>query len=86
MHRKPPVKFQVFQAHFKLLGSLPIVLVAEGRLLVINVENPVVGDGDFVGVAPQVFEQGLGVSKRSFGIHHPVFSEERVNQFFKRNK
>lgn len=49
-----------------------IVFVAEGDGLVVYVDQPVVGDGDAVGVAGQVLENLLGAVEGRLGVDDPL--------------
>ena len=49
-----------------------IIFVAEGHLAVLQGDEPVVGDGDAVGIAGQVLEDMLGVLDGLFGVDHPL--------------
>jgi len=49
-----------------------IVLVAEGDGPVVDVEEPVVGDRDAVGVASEVPQDLSGAVERRLGIDHPL--------------
>src|SRR5690606_12176716 len=84
MHGEPADKLQIVQAHLQLLGSLTVVFVAEGGLLLANVQNPVVGDRYFVGVSAQVLQQRFGMSKGPLRVYHPLLLEELIDQYFLR--
>lgn len=43
-----------------------------GNLLAIEVDEPMVGDGDLVGVAPEIGEDATGPGVRSLGVDNPV--------------
>ena len=49
-----------------------VILVAEGHLAVLQGHEPVVGDGDAVGIAGQVLEHMLGVLEGLFGVDDPL--------------
>ena len=48
-----------------------VVFVAEGDGLVIQVDQPVVGDGDAVSIASKVPQNLLGAVEGRLGVHHP---------------
>ena len=49
-----------------------VILVAEGHLAMLQGHEPVVGDGDAVGIAGQVLEHMLGVLDGLFGVDDPL--------------
>ena len=55
-------------------GARFVVLVGEGDLPVLHADKAMIRDGDAVGVAGQVIEDGVGAGKRRFGIHNPLGS------------
>ena len=55
-----------------------VVLAAEGDLGVGDREQPVVGDGNAMGVAGQVVKDVFRSSKRRFGIDDPVLLKQRA--------
>lgn len=81
MHGEPPDKLHVVEGHFQLLGPASVILVGKNGLCGTDVQYPVVGDGDFVGIAPQVFEHGLWMPERPLGIDHPFFLEQGIDEF-----
>ena len=80
MHRKPADKLQIVQTHFQLLGSLSVVLVTEGGLLCVYIQNPLIGYCRLVGVSTEVFQFGLRVAERPFGKHRSSFLEQITYQ------
>lgn len=48
-----------------------VVLVAEGDGLVVDLLEPVVGDGDAVSIASKVAQNLLGAIEGRLGVHHP---------------
>jgi hypothetical protein len=48
-----------------------IILPAEGDLVVLESDEPMVGDGDAMGIAAEIAEDMMGAAKRGFGIDHP---------------
>ena len=57
------------------LGS--VVLPGEGDLVIVDADQPAVGDGDPMGVAGEVGEYGLRSGERFLGEHRPVRLVER---------
>src|ERR1700733_6298632 len=60
-----------------------IIFPPEADLAVGNIQNPMVGDGDAVGVAGQIRKHMLGPSERTFGIDHPILAKERSEESVK---
>ena len=81
MHGKPTDEFHIVQGHFQLFGSESVILVGEHSLCGANVQYPVVGDSNFVGISSQVFEHSLWMAERPFGINHLFFSEQGIYEF-----
>ena len=59
-------------------GVGPVILVAEAHLSVIEVEEPLVGDGDPVGVAADVVEHLVGAGEGWLRVDHPLRLPRRV--------
>ena len=66
-------KFLLCQCHLLFDAVLTIVFVTKSYRFIIHCHNPMVADGNFVGIATQIFQDGGGIAKRLFGIDHPVF-------------
>ncbi len=49
---------------------------AKGDLVIGQGDEPVVGDGDAMGVLAQITERMLGTSEGPFGVDVPVVSEQ----------
>ena len=54
-----------------------IVLPLEGDALVVEPDQTCIRDGDAVGVARQIGEDGLGSGERPFGVDHPLAAAQR---------
>src|ERR1700751_772157 len=63
--------------HQLLLAALGVILPAESHLTVSEVYDPVIGDGDAMGVAGQVVKDVLRATKRRFSVNDPDLPEER---------
>ena len=57
-----------------------IVLPAEGDLVVFESDEPMVGDGDAMGIAAEIAEDVMGATKRGFGIDHPFPAMQRAQE------
>ena len=71
MKQEPAHELAGVERH-DLLAPVPVVLPAEADLAVGHAEEPAVGDGDAVGVAPEIGEDLLGPAERALGVDHPV--------------
>ena len=63
-----------------LLAVVRVVLPAKGHMRVGDVEDAVVGDGHAVGIAGQVVQNVFRAAEGRFGIHHPLFPEQRAQE------
>ena len=66
--------------HHFLFAAVGIVFPAERDLTIDEVDDPMVGDGNAVGVAGQVMKNVLRSAERRFGVHDPVLTEERTKK------
>ena len=62
--------------HDLLLAAVGIVSPAEGDAIVFEGHEPMVGDGDAMGVAGQVVENMFGAAEGRLGVDDPVLSEQ----------
>lgn len=62
-----------------LIGITPVA-VRERDDAVADREEPVVGDGDAMGIAAEVVEDGSGAGEGTFGIDDPVLGVELTEQ------
>ena len=74
VQEKAPDEFRRVEGHRlrRLRGGGAVVLIAEADVAVVHVEQSLVGDGDTMGVAADVFEDLLGTGEGRFRIHDPV--------------
>ena len=72
MQTKAPQELAPFELHNLLLTFLPVVLVAESDLLVIDSDDAVVADGDLVGIPAQVFDHSSRSAERGFCVNDPI--------------
>ncbi len=54
-----------------LVAVQPIVFIPEGDLIVVDIEQALVGEGYALGIAAQVLEYLLRTAERRLGIDHP---------------
>lgn len=76
MPGKPSNKCLLFEGHEAFFPTLPIVFVGKRNCLWSQVDDPVVGDGDLVGVPAKVFNHLFGTPKGSFGIDDLFLGKE----------
>ena len=62
--------------HDLLLASVGIVSPEEGDAIVLEGHEPMVGDGDAMGIAGQIVEDVLGAAEGRLGVDDPVLLEE----------
>lgn len=82
MEKKAADELQRLEDHGGLLVSLSVVFPAKGDTAVVEREQPLVGDGDPVGVAGEVLEHLLGAAEGRLGVDHPVFGVEVFSPAF----
>ena len=68
----------------RCLVAVRVILPAEGDRLAIEGQEPVIGDGDPMRVPGQVLQQVLGAAERRFGVDHPLFLAQRLQEGEKR--
>ena len=72
VQQETPDEFPGAQGHrFDLITSA-IVFPLEPDLIVFDVKQPVIRDGDAMSIAAHVIEHLLGSGERSFGIDNPI--------------
>jgi hypothetical protein len=72
VEQEPSEELDGMEGHFARASLLGVVLVAEGDLSIGEGEKSMVGDGDSVGVAGEVFEDLVGSAERGLRIDDPV--------------
>src|SRR5205807_4243365 len=58
--------------HRLLLAFVTIILVTEADLLVVNVQQAIVGNGHAVRIAAYIVQHLLGSGERAFGVDYPL--------------
>ena len=66
---KTTQEFCMLQDHYFLFMAICIILVPEANMALIYVQNPVSGDGYFMCIAAQVFDDLRRAAKRSVGMY-----------------
>ena len=61
------------QGHRLLLAVFTVIFIAESDFPVVEIEEAMVGNGRFVGVAAEVLDDAFRPGKRGFGVDDPGF-------------
>jgi hypothetical protein len=69
--------------HPALLAAVSVVLPMEGDVAVSNGNEPVIGDGDAMGIASQVVEHMPRSPEGAFRIDHPIFTKQGAEKSIK---
>ncbi len=77
VEHQTPQEFHGLERQGAQAVAVLVVLVAEGHLAVLQGDEPVVGDGDAMGIAGQVLEDVLGVLEGLFGVDDPLLVAQR---------
>jgi len=80
MQEEPAKELLATEHHRSLLSVPGVVLPPKGYLALRHVDNPVVGNGNAMGVSGQVMKNVFGPSEGGFGIDHPVVTEKRSKE------
>ena len=80
MQKKAPQKLFRRYCHELLFAAMGIILPAKSDLTIGEVYDPVIGDGDAMGVAGQIMKNVLRTTEGRFGVHDPVLAEERTKK------
>ena len=73
MSHKPADELLSIQGEQLVVEVLPVVLPPEGYLACCNVDDPVIANGNPVGVLSQLLHNRLWPSHRLFTVNIPVF-------------
>jgi hypothetical protein len=64
------------QCHLTLLAVVGVILPAESDLVLLEAQQPVIGDRHPMGIPRQVMQHMLGTAEGPFGIHHPILAKQ----------
>ena len=73
-NRRAADKLLRIQAHHLLTGVMAVILPSKADLAINEVDQTIVGDGNAMRVATEIFEDVLGAAKRWLGVDHPLGS------------
>lgn len=65
---------------------MAIIAPCKRNAAILQVDEPVVGYGDSVGVTGKVVQDLLGTREGRLGVHHPIGLATRSQEFFKRRR
>ena len=80
VQQKAPQELLGGECHQTSFAAVDIILPAEGDLAVRESDQPVVGDGDPVGVAGEIMEHMLRSAEGRLGVDNPVLAEQRTQE------
>jgi hypothetical protein len=80
MKKEAAKKLLGCDSHELLLAAVSIIFPAERYLTIGEVYEPMIGDGDAMGVAGQVMKDVLRAAERRLGVHDPVLAEKRTKK------
>lgn len=80
IEKKATQKLLSWDRHQLLFTPVGVIFPAERHLIIGEVYEPVIGDGDAMGVAGKVMKNVLRTAERRFGVHDPVLAKERAKK------
>jgi len=76
MNEESPDKFKDRYRHDLPCGIVFVIPPLEADLLILDLEDALVGDCDPMSVTSEVFHDTGGVPERRFAVNHPFFAVE----------
>ena len=80
MEKEAAQKLFCCDRHQLLFAAVSVIFPAERHLTIGEVDEPVIGDGNAMGVAGQVMKDVLRAAEWRFGVYDPVLAEERTKK------
>jgi hypothetical protein len=74
--RKPAKELARRQRHLALFVAVSIVSPAKGNVLTVECQQPMVADGNPVGVATEILKYLAGSAERGLGVDHPLLPKQ----------
>jgi hypothetical protein len=72
------------KSHRSLAVAVAVVAPEEGDVSILHLEEPMVGDGDAMGIAAEIIEGLFGSGKGSFGVNAPFFLAGLIEESMER--
>ena len=79
--RETPQELHPLEGHLADFAVGPVILVAEPYTVIIDRKETMIGDGSFMSVAPEVFDDLFGASEGLFGVDDPGFLIQLLSPF-----
>lgn len=80
MQEKAAQKLLGRYSHQLLFTGMSIIFPAESNLTVREVYEPVIGDGNAMGIPGQIVKNVLRATERRLSVHDPVLPKERTKK------
>ena len=80
MEKEAPQKLLCCHCHELLFAAVGVILPAERHLIIGEVYEPVVGDGDTMCIAGQVMKNVPRATEGRLGVHDPVLAKKRAQE------
>jgi len=77
VQHQPPQEFHGIERQSAQAVAMLVVLITEGHLAILQSDEPMVRNGDAVGIAGSIFEDVLRILERLFGVDHPLLVTQR---------
>ncbi len=71
--QETPDKFLGRNAHSLPSVNVPVIPPFESNHAIFHTDDPVVGDGDTVGISAKILHNAGGILERRFAIDYPLF-------------
>src|SRR5690606_3898910 len=75
---EPSNELRGIQGHDFNFAFITIILVAKAHLAIGEADDSMVGDGDLVGVSPEIFDHLFWPAEGLLGVDHPWRFEQRI--------
>ena len=76
MKKKSPQKLVGTNSHRAMAAACSVIFPSERDLTIFEVKQPMVGDGNAMGVAGEILQDVFGAAERQLGINNPVLPEK----------
>jgi hypothetical protein len=79
-------EFRGSQGHFSLLVAVRVILPAKGHAFAVEIKQAVIADCNPMGIAAQITEHLLGVSKGRLGVCNPILVSKLIEEVCERSR